>query len=224
MVPAAHGPIARHSRRIVVVMRAANVDVRALVVGYRGGATLEDLALEHRVSVWTVRARLRAAGVQLRRPGRRPLSLTRFQSDPMCALTGTAGRERYERALEQGAAASRSEWARLVSQATRLTQAAGQRGSGRRPVVRTLPRAAGAGHRGARPAIDDAAAGELAQAVAAAHQSHEWQQLAASLPDDELAAGAEALTLTLAGGPGLTADTGSTRGVRPGADGRPERF
>lgn len=51
----------------VVIM---DVNVTALAADYRAGKTLEDLAEQHGISAGTVRRRLRAAGVQLRPPGR----------------------------------------------------------------------------------------------------------------------------------------------------------
>jgi hypothetical protein len=72
--------------------------------------------------------------------------------------------------------------------------------------------------------MDDATAGGLAEAFVKAHQRAEVARAVDGLSDAELASAAQALVVAFSGGPGLTADTGSTRGVRLGADGRPERF
>jgi hypothetical protein len=49
------------------------VDIPALVAGYQDGASAKELAHQHGVSVWTVLARLRSAGVEIRprRPEKR---------------------------------------------------------------------------------------------------------------------------------------------------------
>jgi Helix-turn-helix domain len=177
------------------------MNVDKLASAYRQGATLHALARATGLSYGTVRNRLVAAGVELRSRGPRPLELDALANLPTPRPAG----------LRRARAEKLSRFAPAARRANPRTGRAAR--SGRST---TLP----------APAHDD---DELVELVTSkASQLLAERGLAAAveqLSDDEVWAAMQELRIAMDGGRGVTAPTGSTRGVRRNpTTGETERF